>query len=142
MNKSVSPSNFHFINPQKVHCFLKFLKNPSQFCGSSLLHSSKLLGLDDRNLTCFIQNLNQNLMNLLLGSKYGKIVIEQSEKVVKTETVQKTIIMWHSIPKGKHSCEKSVNSLKRQFFCQFSIIYHFPIESIYKKMFLQVTLIS
>ena len=49
--------------------FFKFLKNRSQFRCTGLLCSSQLVHLDGKNLTCFIQNLVQNLMNLILRSK-------------------------------------------------------------------------
>ena len=44
-----------------------------------------------------MQNLVQNLMNLVLRSKYDK---EKSQKMAKKETVQKTTYMWHSSSKG------------------------------------------
>ena len=62
-------SNFSFINPWRAHCFLKFLKKHRQFCCTGFLHSSKLVHLDGKNLTCFIQNLVQISMNLVLSSK-------------------------------------------------------------------------
>ena len=58
----------HF-NPYSTHCFLNFLKKRKQFHCAGLLRSSKLVHLDDKNLTCFIQNLVQNLMKLLSSSK-------------------------------------------------------------------------
>ena len=60
------------LNPQSAHCFLKCLKKRSQFRCTGLLHSSKLVNLDGKNLTCFIQKLVHNLMNLVLGSKSDK----------------------------------------------------------------------
>ena len=58
--------------PQSVHYFLNFLKKGSQFCCPGVLRNSKLVHLDGKNLTCFIQNLVQNLMNLVLRSESGR----------------------------------------------------------------------
>ena len=46
-----------------MDCFLKFWKNAGNFAVSKLVH------LDGKNLTCLIQNLVQNLMNLVPISK-------------------------------------------------------------------------
>ena len=61
----ISCDSDHF-NPQSAHWFLKFLKKSSQFCCTDLLQSSNLVHLDGKNLACFIENLVQNLMNLVL----------------------------------------------------------------------------
>ena len=68
-NESVSRSDFNFINPQDVHCFLKVFKKRNQFLCTGLMRSGKLVHLDCKNLTCFIQNLDQNLTNLVSNSK-------------------------------------------------------------------------
>ena len=67
-NKSISRSNFSFINPYSAQCFLNFFKKSTQFLYTGLL-SSKLVHLDGIFLTCFIQNLVQILMNLVLSFK-------------------------------------------------------------------------
>ena len=56
----------------RARTVFKFLKRCSQFRCTGLLHSSKLVHLDSKNLTCFIQNLVQNLMNLVLPSKNNR----------------------------------------------------------------------
>ena len=52
--------------------FKIFLKERSQFRCTGLLCNSKLVHLDGKNLTRFIQNLVQNLMNLILSSKSNR----------------------------------------------------------------------
>ena len=52
--------------------FKIFLKERSQFRRTGLLCNSKLVHLDGKNLTRFIQNLVQNLMNLILSSKSNR----------------------------------------------------------------------
>ena len=90
-NKSVSESDFSFIDPYSAHCYFKFLKKRSQFRCTGLLYSSKLEHLDGKTLTCFIQNLVQNLMNLLLSSKSNR---KWQKKV------QKTTYTWYWGSKG------------------------------------------
>ena len=69
VNKRVCQSEFSSINPWSAHCFLMFYKKRSQIRCTGLLSSRRL---DDRNLTCFIQNLLHNLMNLVSRSKSDK----------------------------------------------------------------------
>ena len=61
-----------FLKPWSTHCFLNFLRKRSQFRCTGLLCSSKLVHLGGKNLTCFIQNLVHNLMNLVLSSKSNR----------------------------------------------------------------------
>ena len=67
------------------------MKNRRQF-----LRSSKLVHLDGKNLTCFIQDLVQSLMNLVLSFKSDR----KRPKRAKIKTVQKTTYIQHSGPKG------------------------------------------
>ena len=43
-----------------------------QFRFTGFLRSSKLVHLDSKNLTCYIQNLVQNLINLVLHSENNR----------------------------------------------------------------------
>ena len=51
--------------------FFEFFKKHSQIRCTGLLQSSKLVHLDGKNLTCFIQNLVPNLMNVVLKQQEG-----------------------------------------------------------------------
>ena len=79
----------------RVRTFLKFLKKRSQFRCTVLLRSSKLVHVDGKNLTCFVQNLDQNLMNLVLRSENDR----NSQKMAKTKTAQKTTYVGHPLSK-------------------------------------------
>ena len=72
----------------------KFLKKRRRFRCTCLLHSSKLVHIDGKNLSGFIQNLVQNLINSVLSSKSNR----KWRKVAKTKKVPTTTYMWHSRP--------------------------------------------
>ena len=69
VNKSVCWRNFSFSKPWRTSCFLKILKKRNQFSCTDLLPNPKLVHLNGKNFTRFIQNLVQNLMKLVLNSK-------------------------------------------------------------------------
>ena len=52
-NKSVSGSNFTFINPCSAHSFLKDLEKRRHFRGTGFLRCSKLVHLEGKKLACF-----------------------------------------------------------------------------------------
>ena len=56
----------------RTHCVWKFLKIWRQFCSTSLLCSSKIVLLNDRNLARFTWNLVQKLMGFFLTSKNSR----------------------------------------------------------------------
>ena len=61
-----------------------------------MLGNSKLVHLNGKILTCFIQNLVYNLKNVVLHVK----VTRSSQKMAKTKTVWKNTYMQHSQSKG------------------------------------------
>ena len=63
----VSQMIFPNFNPQREHCFSKFLKKRRQFHCTGLLGSTSISRR--QKFDFFIQNLVQNLMNLFLSSK-------------------------------------------------------------------------
>ena len=55
---------------------------------------NNIVHLDGKSLTCFIQNLVQISMNLVLSSKIN------SQKMTETKAVQKSTCVWHSWSNG------------------------------------------
>ena len=91
-NKNISRNNFSFINPQSMHCFLKFLKKCKHFCCTGLLYSRKLVHFSQQKSGFFTHSFVQTLMNLVLISKSDM----KWPKMIKTKIVLKNAYMWHS----------------------------------------------
>ena len=92
---------------------------------SGFLRSSKIVHLDGKNLACFTQNLEQNLMSLVLMSKSER----KKPKMLKTKVVRKNAYMRVSEAKGQKTDQVSAKSPKRGFFRHILIPFHLLMQN-------------
>ena len=118
-----------------MHYVLKFLKICKWFRCTGLLHNSKLVHLEVKNLDWFNLNWVENLMSLILTFKNKKNVW----KMVKIKLFSKNAHMHLSKVKGCKRGQNSTGRSKRVFYSDIFLTYKCKLIS--SKAFHKVILV-